>query len=164
MECRSLLHSIFFDGCASLFNSTFPVKPTFDPKKIVIVGNGNCASTCALFTTVFHELYKTRIIVFGGKPGQSIEYKGMAGNQVLEWADLNSEFLTSGVKSDPLAPPDLLVNGNIRHNFRTAYSWIDKTPLAFRSDPAERLPYTSDIYSNPENLWNYVAQRYLHGY
>jgi hypothetical protein len=24
------------DGCASAFNVTFPVKPTFDPKKIVI--------------------------------------------------------------------------------------------------------------------------------
>ncbi len=52
-------------------------------------------------------------------------FAGMAGNQVLEWADLDTEIKTSGLKSvnekcrllyvtlahrlgqDPLAPPDL---------------------------------------------------------
>jgi hypothetical protein len=31
----------------------------------------------------------------------------MAGNQVLEWFDLDSEIKTAGLKNDPLAPPDL---------------------------------------------------------
>jgi hypothetical protein len=68
-----------------------------------------------------HERHNTKIAVFGGKPGERLEYKGkcqnpetflvlnmyvdaqlfegMAGNQVLEWADLNSEILTAGVKN-----------------------------------------------------------------
>jgi hypothetical protein len=38
----------------------------------------------------------------------------MAGNQVLEFADLKSEIKTARLNNDSLAPPDLLVNGNMR--------------------------------------------------
>ena len=43
----------------------------------------------------------------------------MAGNQVLEWPDLDSEIKTAHLKDDPLAPPDLLVAANMRINWRT---------------------------------------------
>jgi len=76
-------------------------------RNIALVGNGNCASTCALFSTLMSERLKTKTAVFGGRPGQHIEYKGMAGNQVLAWVDLDSEIKTAGLKDDPLAPPDL---------------------------------------------------------
>lgn len=42
----------------------------------VIVGNGNCASTCAMFSTLMFEHHKTKIAIFGGKPGEEMEYKG----------------------------------------------------------------------------------------
>lgn len=60
-----------------------------------------------MFTTLMHELHGTKNIVFGGKasylfglitllicsqPGEQLQYKGMAGNQVLEWADLDTEI------------------------------------------------------------------------
>ncbi|ELU42825.1 peptidase family s41 domain-containing protein [Rhizoctonia solani AG-1 IA] len=87
------------------------------------------------------------------KPGQPMNFNGLAGNQVLEWANLDSE-----IKTDPLAPPDLLVNGNIRINWRYAWSWKSKnTPLAFFVERANiRLPYTHETYMNPQNLWNFV--------
>lgn len=61
------------------------------------------------------ERHNTTIAVFGGRPGQGIEFKsnvhvtlsilidenttsGMAGNQVLEWTDLDSEIKTAGLK------------------------------------------------------------------
>ena len=63
------------------------------------------------------EQHNTTIAIFGGKPGEDIEFKGncpvdlenprnltdhlfagMAGNQVLEWADLDTEIKTAGVK------------------------------------------------------------------
>jgi hypothetical protein len=83
---------------------------------IVVVGNGNCASTCSLFTTAMFERHQTKIAVFGGNHSQPIQYKGtspytmreewvltfsfagMAGNQVLEWADLDTEIKTAGLK------------------------------------------------------------------
>ncbi|KAK7050013.1 hypothetical protein VNI00_005444 [Paramarasmius palmivorus] len=79
-----------------------------------------------MFSTLMNERLQTKIGIFGGRPGQEIEFKGMvvnallcitdltvslrlgmAGNQVLEWADLDSEIKTAGLKDDPLAPPDL---------------------------------------------------------
>ena len=62
------------------------------------VSNGNCASTCAQFSTLMYEQHNTTIAVFGGKPNGTMQFKGMAGEQVLEWYDLDSELKTSGVK------------------------------------------------------------------
>ena len=71
------------------------------------------------------ERHQTKIAIFGGKPGEVMEYKGMAGNQVLEWSDLDTEIKSVGLDTvstcidpmnpshigvalkDPLAPPDL---------------------------------------------------------
>jgi len=65
---------------------------------IIPVSNGNCASTCAMFSTLMNERHNTTIAVFGGKPGEIMEFKGMAGNQVLEWADLDTEIKSVGLK------------------------------------------------------------------
>jgi len=92
-----------------------------------------------------NERHNVTTVVFGGRPGQSIQFKGapsrqlssyllrsseklpigMAGYQVLEWSDLDTEIKTAGVKSvsskravpcrifslnfsqNPLSPPDL---------------------------------------------------------
>ncbi|KAL0578818.1 hypothetical protein V5O48_003186 [Marasmius crinis-equi] len=116
----------FHDTCELSFSQKVPEEPPFDPSNIAIVGNGNCASTCAMFSTLMNERLGTKIAVFGGRPGQNIEFKGMAGNQVLEWFDLDTEIKTAGLKDvsvyillrgifsrltskmkDPLAPPDL---------------------------------------------------------
>ncbi|KAF8270049.1 hypothetical protein EI94DRAFT_1798552 [Lactarius quietus] len=144
----------FMDTCPSP-SVTIPQTPPFDLNNVVIVGNGNCASTCSMFTTAMFERHQTKIAVFGGHPSQPIEYKGMAGNQVLEWVDLDTEIKTSGLKDDPLSPPDLLVNGNMRHNWRTAYSGLDESvPIAYASEhPQYRFSYTAETYNNPQNLW-----------
>ncbi|KAN0139275.1 hypothetical protein V8E53_002776 [Lactarius tabidus] len=144
-----------FEDICPYPNVTIPQTPPFDLNKVVIVGNGNCASTCALFTTSMFERHQTKIVVFGGHPSQPIQYKGMAGNQVMEWADLDTEIKTAGLKDDPLAPPDLLVQGDMRHNWRTAYSLLDESvPIAYFSEhPQYRFPYTAETYNNPQNLW-----------
>ncbi|KAJ8083189.1 hypothetical protein PM082_009058 [Marasmius tenuissimus] len=153
----------FHDTCELSFSQTVPDEPPFDPSNIAIVGNGNCASTCAMFSTLMNERLETKIAVFGGRPGQSIEFKGMAGNQVLEWADLDTEIKTAGLKNDPLAPPDLLVSANMRHNWRTAWSWLDENkPIAYLSEPPKfRFAYTHDTYNNPQNLWVFSASQLL---
>jgi len=153
----------FLDICDGEFFEPFPENPPIDLKKVVIVGNGNCASTCSMFTTLMHERHGTKNIVFGGKPGETLEYKGMAGNQVLEWADLDTEIKTGQVKNDPLAPPDLIVNANMRVNWRTAYSFLnEKLPIAYVSEPATiQFPYTADTYNNPQKLWEFVASKVL---
>ncbi|KAF8688631.1 peptidase S41 family protein, partial [Rhizoctonia solani] len=165
----------FYDICTP-YDVQLPAEPAFPPSKILIVGNGMCGSTCALFTGIAYEKLGIKVITFGGNPGQPMNFNGLAGNQVLEWANLDSEIKTAGLKNDPLAPPDLLVNGNIRINWRYAWSWKSKnTPLgefqsldlsefeanlwfaAFFVERANiRLPYTHETYMNPQNLWNFV--------
>ncbi|KAF9557813.1 hypothetical protein CPC08DRAFT_639808 [Agrocybe pediades] len=148
----------FHDTCTESFSQPIPEAPPFDLKSVAIVSNGNCASTCAMFSTLMFERHQTKTAIFGGKPGEQVEYKGMAGNQVLEWADLDTEIKSVGLKDDPLAPPDVLVDVNFRHNWRTAWSFLDENrPIAYVSElPQFRFPYTKDTYNNPQNLWTFA--------
>jgi hypothetical protein len=86
--------------------------------RVCAVSNGICASTCAQFSTVMHERHHVKMATFGGKPGEPMEYKGMAGLESLEFADLKSEIKTARLNNSTLAPPDLLVNGNMRYETR----------------------------------------------
>ncbi|KAF8267502.1 hypothetical protein EI94DRAFT_1580944 [Lactarius quietus] len=148
---------LFADICPSP-KVSMPTAPPFDLDNVLIVGNGNCASTCAHFTTFMYENYQTKMVVFGGNQSRSIEYKGMAGMQVLEWVDFDSQIKTAGLKNDSRAPPDLLVNGNMRLNWRTAYSFLNETiPIAYRSEPPQyRFPYTATTYKSPEAVWLFM--------
>ncbi|KAJ3795714.1 hypothetical protein GGU11DRAFT_210774 [Lentinula aff. detonsa] len=151
----------FHDTCQLSFTQTIPEDPPFLTENVAIVSNGNCASTCAMFSTLMNERLQTKIAVFGGKPGENVEFKGMAGNQVLEWADIDTEIKTAGLKDDHLAPPDLLVSGDFRHNWRTAWSWLNESiPIAYLSElPKIRFPYTLETYNDPQNLWVFAASQ-----
>lgn len=126
------------DTCPRYYQVELPKEPPIPLSNIAIVSNGNCASTCSHFSTVMFERHQVKVAVFGGKPGEPMEYKGMAGAQVLEWSDLSSEIKTANLENDPLAPPDLLVSGNMRVNWRTAWSYFDEpfSFLAYQSEPA----------------------------
>lgn len=62
------------------------------------MGNGDCASTCAQFSTLMYERHNTTVAIFGGKPNETMQFKGMAGEQVLEWTDIDSEIKTAGLQ------------------------------------------------------------------
>ena len=40
------------------------------------MGNANCASTCAMFSTLMNERHNTTIAIFGGKTGLPMQFKG----------------------------------------------------------------------------------------
>ncbi|KAJ7151448.1 hypothetical protein C8R43DRAFT_1005222 [Mycena crocata] len=151
----------FHDTCELSYEVPMPETPPFDLNNVAIVTNGNCASTCAMWTTLMRERHGTKIAVFGGKPFENVEFKGMAGNQVLEWFDIDSEIKTANLKDDPLAPADLLVSGDMRHNWRTAWSFFDEDkPIAYVSElPQFRFPYTLSTYNQPQNLWNFAEKK-----
>jgi len=159
------LGSCLFDWSQLVPNSTgpTPVPPPIDSNNIVIVGNGACASTCAQFTTLMYERHQTKIATFGGHQDKPIEYKGTAGLIVLPWNLLNNEIKTAGLKNDPLAPPDLLVNAQMPVNLLSAYSFSDEnTPIEYYSEPSQyRYPYTTDTFNNPQNLWSFVESQFF---
>lgn len=76
------------DSCTP-WNVDVPSEQPFDLSKVIIVGNGNCASTCSAFTTLMQELHGVKIVNFGAAKSA---YSGMAGAEVLEWDGLDSEF------------------------------------------------------------------------
>ncbi|KAJ7057006.1 hypothetical protein C8F01DRAFT_1153041 [Mycena amicta] len=90
----------FHDTCELSFDVPIPATPPFDLKwNVDAVSNGNCASTCAMFSTLMFERHQTKVAIFGGKPNEDVQYKGMAGNQVLEWFDIDSEVKTANLKN-----------------------------------------------------------------
>ncbi|KAJ7756929.1 hypothetical protein B0H16DRAFT_1537435 [Mycena metata] len=149
----------FHDTCELSFVVPIPATPPFP------------------LATLMNEKEHSKMVVFGGKPLEAVQFKGMAGNQVLEWFDIDSEIKTANRKhrrsrypspfahynSDPLAPVDLLVNGDFRHNWRTAWSFLNENePIAYVSElPQFRFPYTVETYNNPQNLWLFVEKQVL---
>ncbi|KAI0772829.1 hypothetical protein BD413DRAFT_35102 [Trametes elegans] len=152
----------FLDGFYELLGVDIPEEAQFDPTNIAIVGNGQCASTCAHFTTVMYERHNTTLAVYGGKPGLPMEYKGVAGAQVLEWPDIDTELRTVNLKpGTEWAIADLLVAGQAAVNWRTAYSFVDENaPIAYHPEyPQTRIPYTAETYNNPQKLWISAAEK-----
>jgi hypothetical protein len=86
----------------------------------------------------------------------------MAGNQVLDWSSLSTDLKTLKLNNESQYPPDLLISGNFRVNWRTAWSYKNKTvPIAYQSGRAQRVAYTNETYNTPQKLWTKVAQEYL---
>ncbi|KAG8729792.1 hypothetical protein FRC11_007998, partial [Ceratobasidium sp. 423] len=54
----------FYDICTP-YNVDLPAEPFLPASKIIIVGNGECASTCALFTGVAYEKLGIKVATFG---------------------------------------------------------------------------------------------------
>jgi hypothetical protein len=87
-----------------------------------------------MFSSLMYERHGVRIASYGYGGSQSFppQIGGMAGNQVLEFADLKSEIKTAFLNNDTLAPPDLLVDGNMRVNWRNAWSYLNlAVPIAY---------------------------------
>lgn len=59
-----------------------------------------------------------------------------------------------------MAPPDLLVNANFRHNWRASYSYKDPNVFnPYNNDTAQyNFAYTRDTWNNPQALWTFAAQ------
>lgn len=76
------------DRCEPWLRGVTTTEPPFNFTNILIVGNGQCASACALFLSVLQELHGVRIANFGAAKRS---HSGMSGGVVLEWSVLGSE-------------------------------------------------------------------------
>jgi hypothetical protein len=84
-----------------------------------------------MFSTLMVERHNVTTVIFGGKPGEQMEYKGMAGNQVLEWFDLDSEVKTAGLKN-------------------VSSVWSSTISLSF--DPLSLVPYFTSFLLNAYSI------------
>jgi hypothetical protein len=145
----------------------FPVAPPdtalFDPKKVVIVSNGRCASSCSLFSVTMAKEEGSKTAVIGGKQDVQQQYCGTVGGQSTDFSTIDTEVKSTNLKNNSLAAPDLLVNGVQGIAWRLAFGVVDPTqPEEWQTRPADlNLPITADIVNNPVAIWEVVAQKLL---
>ncbi|KAF5378755.1 hypothetical protein D9615_006970 [Tricholomella constricta] len=91
------------------FPSNVPEVALFDPKKVVIVSNGRCASSCSLFSITMSKHEGVKTVVVGGKKDTQQQYCGIVGGQSTDFSTIDTEIKTTHLKNNTLAPPDLCV-------------------------------------------------------
>lgn len=178
--------SFYLTGFApkGLKEEAFLLSQPFDPPNIVVLTNGICISTCAIFTGLMVREQGVRTIVVGGRPlftpMQAIG--GTKGSQMTRAADIRtwfgaildadkgnvtikSEELAALVPSPDLPPlePVSLVGSGV--NFRNAYvdgyelteDKGDDYPTQFIYEAANcRMFYTAEHLRDVDALWRDV--------
>lgn len=156
-------------------NQADPPPAAFDPDNVVILTDGNCASTCTIFSYLMIMQMGVRSVAVGGRPqkGPMQSIAGVEGAQVFSMNDISDT--SAGVLS--LAPADqqeelrggmlgTLAEGYALSrastpssggsvNGKNAFSSTNsQTPLQFLYQPANgRFFYTKEMVSSPEATW-----------
>ncbi|TDL25270.1 hypothetical protein BD410DRAFT_633830 [Rickenella mellea] len=142
------------------FDMTAPDEPLFDTSKVAIVSNGRCASSCSLFSITMAKEEGAKMIVFGGNKAVQQEYCGTVGGQSSDFSTMDTEVKTTGLKSNPLAPPDFLTNSVQGITWRLGFG-IQNTqqPEEWQDHPADiNFPLTADTVNNPLALWTAISK------
>jgi hypothetical protein len=87
-----------------------PATQPFEFENIAIMSNGRCASACSLFSISMSTRHNVKTVVVGGKPGTTQQYCAVVGGESLNYVVMNNELKETGLKGDPLAPPNFLTN------------------------------------------------------
>jgi len=155
---------------------------TFSPEDIVLLHNGNCASTCAIFSEFMTSQMSTRSVAVGGRPqtGPMQGVGGVKGSQVQGMFIL-STIVTAVLAAAPLpdqldfitkfgtnlvaatqqalnrasAGGSLIVKAsvNFRNNIRQGDE--SETPLQHIYEAADcRFFYTAEMYANQAAVWD----------
>ena len=94
------------DGCQP-FDMTPPDVALFDPKKVAIVSNGRCASSCSLFSVTMAKEEGAKMVVVGGKNGVEQRYCGTVGGESTDFSEIDTI-----VKVCPITNSLSLILGN----------------------------------------------------
>ncbi|KAI3618701.1 hypothetical protein WG66_016461 [Moniliophthora roreri] len=69
-----------------------PDSTLFDPKDVIIISNGRCASSCSLFSITMAKLEGVRTVVVGGKQDVTQQYCGIVGGQSTDFSTIDTEI------------------------------------------------------------------------
>lgn len=142
-------------------------KRPWDPKNVVVLTDGTCGSTCAVFTEMLAQV-GVRVIVAGGHPdpGPMQATAGTRGAVPYSASTLDKDFeqarkwsIRAGAVLPQVREPGLFVQWatfNLRDQVREADD--TGTPLQFQYIPADcRLYYTLDNVFSMSALWRDVG-------
>ncbi|KAM5543570.1 hypothetical protein V8D89_002821 [Ganoderma adspersum] len=137
-----------------------PAAPLFAARKVAIVGNGRCASSCAMFAITMAKLEGAKTVVVGGKKTVPQQYCGTIGGQSTDFSTVDSLVKTAQLKNNSLAPPDFVTNSVQGITFRLGFGVSQKDePEEWQNHQADvNLPLTADIVNRPQAIWKKVAE------
>lgn len=149
-------------------NSSHSTQP-YEAEDIIILTDGLCSSTCALFTEMMHHEAGVQTVVVGGRPnpGPMQAAGGTRGAASYSARRLDRDISTAQ-KIDrstrgqfPDRRYDFLITGltiNLRDQIRSSDDEASPTPLQFQYEAANcRIFYTPKTWYNYTNLWTYAA-------
>ncbi|PLB35849.1 uncharacterized protein BDW47DRAFT_133231 [Aspergillus candidus] len=149
-------------------NSSHSTQP-YEAEDIIILTDGLCSSTCALFTEMMHHEAGVQTVVVGGRPnpGPMQAAGGTRGAASYSARRLDRDISTAQ-KIDrstrgqfPDRRYDFLITGltiNLRDQIRSGDDEASPTPLQFQYEAANcRIFYTPKTWYNYTNLWTYAA-------
>jgi len=146
--CASFFSPFYFDD-GSLLN--YPLDD------IILISNGRCASTCALFSRHLQDSRKVKTVVVGGITGLHQQIAQVPGGQVYEFEELMDDINRYNLQSSPNAPSALLTKSRFRFTIREAYSWTKghtNSPLEFFFEGSDfRLQYSEKSAVDPTQVW-----------
>ena len=165
-----------------------PASPQpFHAEDIVIVQDGLCGSTCAIFAELMREQGKVQTIAIGGRPviGPMQGVGGSKGSQVLSFGVIRSFIANSTVNINAalgsartfdnstatgrILMADQLITRTARDNAGGLSGSVNSlnnlrqgdetnTPLEFVYEAADcKLFYTRGTWSDPRALWKHVV-------
>lgn len=182
---RYNLNDKFSVGCQNISNYgniTNITPQVFQPEDVILIQDGFCASTCAVFSEFMKSQANVKQIVFGGRkqtgPMQAVG--GVKGANVykfdslLSWIDQASTNLSTPAQKESfekrysgledgaiqmltraaIGPDGLLVaSANVRNNIRLDDDTV--TPLQFVYEAADcRLFYTAPMLAMQSLVWS----------
>ncbi|KAK0653734.1 Peptidase S41 family protein ustP [Lasiodiplodia hormozganensis] len=165
-------------------NSDVPSQP-FKAENIVLLQDGTCASTCAVFAELMKTQAGVKSIVMGGRPqnGPMVGVGGTKGAEVLTWGQiiyaanytrnlaetfdsdsldlLEASGVTDLADAEQVLSRTAVVAGdrkgalNYRNNYRKGDD--SNTPLQFVPEYADcRIFYTAPMLFDPVSVWTTV--------
>ncbi|PKY00846.1 hypothetical protein P168DRAFT_285003 [Aspergillus campestris IBT 28561] len=149
-------------------NSSHSTQP-YQAEDIIILTDGLCSSTCALFTEMMHHEAGVQTVVVGGRPnpGPMQAAGGTRGAASYSARRLDRDISTaqnidrSTRGQFPDRRYDFFTTGftiNLRDQIRSGDDEESPTPLQFQYEAADcRIFYTPKTWYNYTNLWTYAA-------
>ncbi|KUJ17685.1 uncharacterized protein LY89DRAFT_747417 [Mollisia scopiformis] len=180
---RYNLSSILFDDAATNTNFSFAVygyganpapanaSPPWAAEDIVLLSDGICDSSCALFMEMMHHEAGVRVVAAGGLPTtgpmQAPSGSRGASDYDVSILDANIDFAQQILQSDNSPEQNFLPNRTTAMDVFVTYADInlrdqvrrnETIPLQFAYEAADcRIFYTPKTIYNYTALWQYTA-------
>jgi hypothetical protein len=156
-EYTSLIKENYCDSFFQYFDFDGGSLQHYLSDNLLLLSNGRCASTCALFSRHLQDSGKAKTVVVGGVYGVEQGISACPGGQVYEFDELMADVDRYNLQSDPHAPKPLPISSRFRFAIREAYSWRpdhSTSPLEFYFEPSDfRLAYTEASALNTTQVW-----------